>query len=69
MRAGILQYSKNSTLHCSKICGRAPEYLRLNEKVFAAVQHFTKANQSIVAICHGASFGSPQTLNVVHCME
>jgi protease I len=34
--------------------GRAPEYLRLNEKVVAAVQHFAKANKPIAAICHGA---------------
>jgi protease I len=34
--------------------GRAPEYLRLNEKVIAAVQHFAKANKPIAAICHGA---------------
>jgi protease I len=34
--------------------GRAPEYLRLNEKVIAAVQHFAKANKPIGAICHGA---------------
>ncbi|PKO87593.1 MAG: protease [Betaproteobacteria bacterium HGW-Betaproteobacteria-12] len=34
--------------------GRAPEYLRLNPKVIAAVQHFAKANKPIAAICHGA---------------
>lgn len=34
--------------------GRAPEYLRLNEKVLAAVQHFAKADKPIAAICHGA---------------
>ncbi len=34
--------------------GRAPEYLRLNEKVIAAVQHFARANKPIAAICHGA---------------
>ncbi|MDZ7289662.1 MAG: DJ-1/PfpI family protein [candidate division KSB1 bacterium] len=34
--------------------GRAPEYLRLNDKVIAAVQHFAKANKPIAAICHGA---------------
>ena len=34
--------------------GRAPEYLRLNDKVIAAVQHFAKASKPIAAICHGA---------------
>jgi protease I len=34
--------------------GRAPEYLRLNDKVIAAVQHFAKAAKPIAAICHGA---------------
>ncbi|KAB2928281.1 MAG: DJ-1/PfpI family protein [Dechloromonas sp.] len=34
--------------------GRAPEYLRLNPKVIAAVQHFARADKPIAAICHGA---------------
>ena len=34
--------------------GRAPEYLRLNPKVIAAVQHFASASKPIAAICHGA---------------
>lgn len=34
--------------------GRAPEYLRMNPKVIACVQHFSKANKPIAAICHGA---------------
>ena len=34
--------------------GRAPEYLRLNTKVLAAVQHFASAKKPIAAICHGA---------------
>jgi len=34
--------------------GRAPEYIRLNEKVLKIVQHFSKANKPIAAICHGA---------------
>jgi protease I len=34
--------------------GRAPEYLRLNPKVIAAVQHFANAKKPIAAICHGA---------------
>lgn len=34
--------------------GRAPEYLRLNPKVIAMVQHFAAAKKPIAAICHGA---------------
>ncbi len=33
--------------------GRAPEYLRLNEQVLKAVQHFVRAGKPIAAICHG----------------
>jgi protease I len=34
--------------------GRAPEYLRLNEKVLGIVCHFADQNKPIAAICHGA---------------
>ena len=34
--------------------GRAPEYLRLNERLLAIVRHFADANKPIAAICHGA---------------
>ncbi|WOD37126.1 DJ-1/PfpI family protein [Nodosilinea sp. E11] len=34
--------------------GRAPEYIRLNQDVIAAVQHFAQANKPIAAVCHGA---------------
>jgi protease I len=34
--------------------GRAPEYLRLDEKVLQAVRHFAQAGKPIAAICHGA---------------
>ena len=34
--------------------GRAPEYLRLNPDVIAAVRHFAEAGKPIAAICHGA---------------
>jgi protease I len=34
--------------------GRAPEYIRLNEKVLDAVRHFAKQNKPIAAVCHGA---------------
>lgn len=34
--------------------GRAPEYLRLNEKVLQLVREFDKAGKPIAAVCHGA---------------
>ena len=34
--------------------GRAPEYIRLNEKVLAMVRHFARTNKPIASICHGA---------------
>ena len=33
--------------------GRAPEYLRLNDKVLSLVRHFAESNKPIAAICHG----------------
>jgi protease I len=33
--------------------GRAPEYLRLDERVLGLVRHFAAANKPIAAICHG----------------
>ncbi len=33
--------------------GRAPEYLRLNERVLDIVRHFAEAEKPIAAICHG----------------
>ncbi len=33
--------------------GRAPEYLRLDEKVLAIVRHFAAQEKPIAAICHG----------------
>ncbi len=33
--------------------GRAPEYIRLNEKVLAITRHFAQTNKPIAAICHG----------------
>ena len=33
--------------------GRAPEYIRLNQKVLEITQHFARANKPIAAICHG----------------
>lgn len=34
--------------------GRAPEYLRMDDKVLAIVRHFAQADKPIAAICHGA---------------
>lgn len=33
--------------------GRAPEYIRLNEKVLEITRHFAKENKPIAAVCHG----------------
>ncbi|MCX7013598.1 MAG: DJ-1/PfpI family protein [Candidatus Sumerlaeota bacterium] len=33
--------------------GRAPEYLRLNDRVLEIVRHFAETNKPIAAICHG----------------
>ena len=33
--------------------GRAPEYLRLNDRVLDIVRHFGNADKPIAAICHG----------------
>ncbi len=34
--------------------GRAPEYLRLNDRVLDMVRHFFEAGKPVAAICHGA---------------
>jgi protease I len=34
--------------------GRAPEYIRLNDKVLEIARHFAEADKPIAAICHGA---------------
>ena len=34
--------------------GRAPEYLRLDERVLEMVRHFASAEKPIASICHGA---------------
>lgn len=34
--------------------GRAPEYIRLNEKVLETVRHFASEDKPIAAVCHGA---------------
>ena len=34
--------------------GRAPEYLRMNEKVLEIVRHFFEAGKPVASLCHGA---------------
>ncbi len=34
--------------------GRAPEYIRLNQRVLDIVRHFAQAKKPIAAICHGS---------------
>lgn len=34
--------------------GRAPEYIRLNERVLEITRHFMVENKPVAAICHGA---------------
>jgi protease I len=34
--------------------GRAPEYIRLDERVIRMVQHFAQSDKPIAAVCHGA---------------
>lgn len=34
--------------------GRAPEYLRLNDRVLEITRHFFQADKPVAAICHGA---------------
>ena len=33
--------------------GRAPEYLRLNQRVLEMVRHFAESSKPIAAVCHG----------------
>lgn len=33
--------------------GRAPEYIRLNERVLAVTRHFAEMGKPIAAVCHG----------------
>lgn len=49
--------------------GRAPEYLRLNERILNITRHFDQAQKPIAAICHGpqilAAAGVLQSRNVI----
>lgn len=44
--------------------GRAPEYLRLDERVLGLVRHFAETKKPIAAICHG-----PQILTAAGVLE
>jgi protease I len=44
--------------------GRAPEYLRLDERVLAIVRHFAEQDKPTAAICHG-----PQILTAAGVLE
>lgn len=44
--------------------GRAPEYLRLDQRVLRVIRHFAKAEKPIAAICHG-----PQLLAAAGVLE
>lgn len=44
--------------------GRAPEYLRLNEKIIKLTKEFFQANKPVAAICHG-----PQILAAAGVLE
>ena len=44
--------------------GRAPEYLRLHEKIIEIVQHFFATNKPVAAICHGI-----QILTAAHVVK
>lgn len=39
--------------------GRAPEYLRMDERVLAIVRHFHRSDKPIAAVCHGLQLLSP----------
>lgn len=44
--------------------GRAPEYLRLNQRVLSIVHHFFNTNKPVAVICHG-----PQILAAAGVLE
>lgn len=49
--------------------GRAPEYLRMNERVLAVARYFAEAGKPIAAICHGLQIlTAAGVLEGRHCM-
>ncbi len=50
--------------------GRAPEYLRLNDRVLEITRHFAENNKPIAAICHGAQIlSAARVLEGKECMS
>jgi len=48
--------------------GRAPEYIRLNEKVIQIVKHFAENKKPIAVVCHGAQvLAAANVLKEVTC--
>jgi protease I len=48
--------------------GRAPEYIRLDERVLEIVRHFAHTNKPIAAVCHGAQvLAAANVLAGRHC--
>ena len=48
--------------------GRAPEFLRLNPRVIAIVQHFAQRKKPIAAVCHGAQIlAAAKVLEGIRC--
>jgi protease I len=48
--------------------GRAPEYLRMDERVLEIVRHFAKQNKPLAAICHGPQIlAAAGVLGGKHC--
>ncbi len=48
--------------------GRAPEYLRLNERVLQIARHFATAGKPLAAVCHGPQIlAAADVLDGRHC--
>ncbi|MFX0105906.1 MAG: DJ-1/PfpI family protein [Candidatus Hodarchaeota archaeon] len=49
--------------------GRAPEYLRLNERIIEITKHFADTNKPIAAVCHGPQIlAAAGVLNDKNCL-
>ncbi len=46
--------------------GRAPEYLRLDERVMAIVDHFLTSGKPVAAVCHGAQILAATKTGALH---
>ncbi len=47
--------------------GRAPEYIRLNQRVLEITRHFAQAKKPIAAICHGLQLLAADVLQGKRC--